>query len=702
MSDISVNVTNAGAANVSVSGGSTVNATVGNGGTVSVGIGSISPGNATVVSGTLTINSTTTLAAGSNATVTNKGTAYAAVLDFGIPTGAAGPQGPAGQNGINGVTPSFAIGTVTTGAAGSNAAVTATTSNNGANVTLNLTIPRGDTGASGANGTSGSNLTLSDSTPSALGTAAAGSSNLAARADHVHALPTIAYANLSGVPSNFPTNTTLVSGLAAGYSAIGHAHNYVTGLNNLTGNLALAAGSNVSISANGSTLTISAAGGGIGANDAVNGGVYVGQALAISYLLQPQSQTINLPQTVTFGNASSYTSDVSAYLGSAVSHGGAIWAQSYTNPYIGVIASTDNGATWARQTQITSGGSLTRRHADLTIASNGSRSVVCTGLDLALYYSDDNLATVTAISNASVYGIVDAYGYNGSAQAVLNISGRFIAVKPSIESPAPGYPGQTGAILASTDGVSWSSAAAFDDGAIRGSYQINGNAVVVGQSKVATSADGQGWTVSPINGTSPARVVSDGSRLVGSSGGNTVSVSANGVSWAQFSLPINLGTPPGLDYAHGLFFAYAKADAANDDPAINAVATSPDGQTWTVRTHGQNMYTTVGVAAANSAMLFLGWRQNETRTRLLGTVSTTVGSANLTVAASVQTGAAVSYQWQRSVDGYSWANVSNATSNAIAISGLTAGDNGTLYRAIASAVGVQGVPSNSAMLTVIG
>jgi hypothetical protein len=338
MSVINVNVTNAGAANVSVSNGSTVNATVGNGGAVNVSTGTISPGNATVVSGTLTINSTTTLAAGSQAYVKNDaGTAYAAKLDIGIPAGpatlvsvgntttlAAGSNAtvtgttsggnlalsfaiPAGSNGINGITPTFSA-SASTLSAGCSATVTATSSNGGANVALAFGIPAGAAGSG-----SGSNLTLSDATPSNLGTAAAGTSNLAARADHTHNLPVIAYANLSGVPSNFATNTTLVSGLSSGYSGIGHAHNYVTALNNLTGALTLAAGSNVTLTANGSTLTITAAGG-LGENDSIDGGVFVGSVLpVISVTQQPTSQTASsgaatftVAATVTQGGTATY------------------------------------------------------------------------------------------------------------------------------------------------------------------------------------------------------------------------------------------------------------------------------------------------------------------------------------------------------------------------------------------------------------
>lgn len=51
---------------------------------------------------TVTVGSTTTGGAGTQASVTNSGTEYAAVLNFTIPRGAQGPQGPAGEDGAQG------------------------------------------------------------------------------------------------------------------------------------------------------------------------------------------------------------------------------------------------------------------------------------------------------------------------------------------------------------------------------------------------------------------------------------------------------------------------------------------------------------------------------------------------------------------------------------------------------------------------
>lgn len=70
--------------------------------------------------------------------------------------GDTGPQGPKGPAGDDGQTPTLSIGTVSTGSAGSNAS--ASISGDAPNYKLNLTIPRGNTGAQGPSGSSASAL----------------------------------------------------------------------------------------------------------------------------------------------------------------------------------------------------------------------------------------------------------------------------------------------------------------------------------------------------------------------------------------------------------------------------------------------------------------------------------------------------------------------------------------------------------------
>ena len=87
---------------------------------------------------TVQVGTTTTLPAGSQATVNNSGTSEAAVLNFGIPTG---------QPGADGQAATIAVGEVTTGVAGSQASVTNSGTPNAA--VLDFTIPQGADGASG-------------------------------------------------------------------------------------------------------------------------------------------------------------------------------------------------------------------------------------------------------------------------------------------------------------------------------------------------------------------------------------------------------------------------------------------------------------------------------------------------------------------------------------------------------------------------
>lgn len=111
---------------------------------------------------TIALGSVTTGAAGSNAVITNSGTTAAAIFNFTVPRGDQGIQGIQGPQGIQGIqgvkgdtgtAATIALGSVTTGAAGSNASIT-NTGTSGAAV-FNFTIPRGNTGATGSQGIQG-------------------------------------------------------------------------------------------------------------------------------------------------------------------------------------------------------------------------------------------------------------------------------------------------------------------------------------------------------------------------------------------------------------------------------------------------------------------------------------------------------------------------------------------------------------------
>ena len=666
MTTISVNVANAVAANVTVSNGSTVNAAVGNGGAVNVSTGTISPGNATVVSGTLTINSVTTLAAGSQAYVKNDaGTAYAAKLDIGL------PAGPATL---------VSIGNTTTLAAGSNATVTGTTS--GGNLTLAFGIPRGDPGSSGANG---STLTLSDANPAALGVAAAGTSSTVSRADHVHVLPVIAYGNLTGVPSNFPTNTTLVSGLSAGYSGINHAHNYVTALNNLTGALTLAAGSNITLTANGSTLTLAATAG-LGANDVIDGGEFVGEIVAsITFVNQPQSVTVNLGQTLAWANGT----NTSRYL--LQSGNVALGLQLASNGLTANIATYSNLAAAADATTTVANLSLhSTAIATVSLAGNGTRSL------MQIWQDVGGVATETLRSD------------DGTTWSRLTVPrpSRYIAAG-ALGWVADAY-GDTGVALTSADGLSWSTRA-LPFSSTAGDYSrwrfAVGSSAIVGVcgdgTRVARSANGAAWSSVTV-GTSASignvaygagRFVALGSRVGGSSG-DSAYTSSDGSTWSRANLP-TAGYDK-ISFANNRFIALRAGSSGAD--ATTDAAMSTDGSNWSLQTLSASKLWRSAVYAGSYAVSDYA---GSTGVALSIASEPAAGSANLTVSATASTGATVGYQWQRSTDaGTTWANVTNATAQLLTVSNVTLPDSGSRYRVLATATGVPSATSSTALLTV--
>ena len=141
---------------------------------------------------TVDVGTTTTGAAGSNASVTNSGTTSAAIFDFTIPQGANGTDGAPGQDGTDGtdgtdgVTPDVSVGTTTTGAAGTDASVTNT--GTAPNVVLNFTIPRGADGTGAGTVTevqAGNGINVADGTSTPTVSAVAGDNTITVDGDGI-------------------------------------------------------------------------------------------------------------------------------------------------------------------------------------------------------------------------------------------------------------------------------------------------------------------------------------------------------------------------------------------------------------------------------------------------------------------------------------------------------------------------------------
>ena len=106
---------------------------------------------------TIAVGTTSTLAPGASATVTNRGTSSAAVFDFGI------PKGEKGDTGATGPANTLSIGTVTKGDTAD-----ATITGDAPNQTLNLVLPKGDKGDTGSQGPAGQGVITGGTTGQVL------------------------------------------------------------------------------------------------------------------------------------------------------------------------------------------------------------------------------------------------------------------------------------------------------------------------------------------------------------------------------------------------------------------------------------------------------------------------------------------------------------------------------------------------------
>jgi hypothetical protein len=649
---------------------------------------------------TIAVGNTSTLSSGSSATVTGTSTNNGAnlTLAFGIPQGPVGPAGP---------TPTLTVGNVTTLSAGGTATVTATSANNGANVVLNFAIPRGVDGTGGGS----SNLTVSDAVPSNLGVASAGTSNLASRSDHTHNLPVIAYSNLTGTPSNFPSNIASVLGLQSALDAKQTAGNYlttaVTGVNNLTGNLSLIAAGGLSIAANGSTLTLTASAD--VANSTIDGGDYVGQLLyGITFGTQPQSVTANTTTTV---NLSTLNVTANAPTQGAVAVNGALLSLTWYssgNWYPQFLASTNNGVSW---TLVLDGDyqSATQRYPDmpLSAASNGTRTAIGS---YKVFYSDSPLT-------ANSWSDSGAGANSGNPYAVAYYGGRFVAIKrSSYSTDAYGNKFTLLTVNTSPDAANWTARGfTAPSNALSQTFPvtscrkplvvIGGKFVVCGVATFSgpntygfiwTSSDGITWTPSQFDSTQRADVFSDmvstGTLAVGVDGTTTSRYTTDGTTWASSTLPVACNR---VSYAGGLFWAFNGSANSTD------VCYSANGQSWTLGT--MPVSSTWDTVAGGSTAFALANPVGSAAKYAQATIGTTYASANLTVSATATGGASVSYQWQSSLDaGTNWSDIANATNTTLSLSNLTQSNNGTRYRAVASSTGAALGYSQSATLTVTG
>ncbi len=126
-------------------------------------------------------------------------------------------------------------------------------------------------------------------------------------------------------------STSDITGLQTALDAKQAAGNYVTSVNSLYGNVKLAAGTNIAITASGQTITIASTG--IGANDVVDGGVYSGRLIlsnTVSFTTQPADTTAAFRAATFTSEATTSAGGLSLrYQWQRSDDGGTTWADIY-------------------------------------------------------------------------------------------------------------------------------------------------------------------------------------------------------------------------------------------------------------------------------------------------------------------------------------------------------------------------------------
>jgi hypothetical protein len=136
--------------------------------------------------------------------------------------------------------------------------------------------------------------------------------------------------------------------------------------------------------------------------------------------------------------------------------------------------------------------------------------------------------------------------------------------------------GTTGTIITSSDGISWTSRTSGTSRSLEGITYGNSTFVVVGSETILTSSDATTWT-SRTSGTSLSGVTYGNSTFLAVGGTGTILTSSdNGTSWTSRTS----GTSKEL---RGIIYANSTFVTVGDNGTI---LTSGDGTSWTARTSG--------------------------------------------------------------------------------------------------------------------
>lgn len=228
----------------------------------------------------------------------------------------------------------------------------------------------------------------------------------------------------------------------------------------------------------------------------------------------------------------------------------------------------------------------------VSTALNGTYRVM-TSTDGVTWTARSAAAANQWISLAFGNGIFAAVSFDGSQRVMTSIDGQYWTLQNASENNywnavtfgnglfvAVSQDG-TNRVMTSPDGENWTARVAA--AAYYWKSVIYGNGLYVAcntnsdsANRIMTSPDGINWTMRSTPNNDVYRTYQNitygNGRFVAISGFYSL-VSTDGINWSEYSVPANNWTS--ISYGNGLFVI------VGDSP--DYVATSPDGQTWTVR-----------------------------------------------------------------------------------------------------------------------
>jgi len=541
---------------------------------------------------------------------------------------------------------------------------------------------------------------LSDSTPSALGTASAGVALTASRSDHVHATPVISYSNLTDVPSTFAPSTHQ------------HAIAEVTGLQSALDGKATASHTHTASQITDFNTAVIAA-----APPTTNASLLTSGTVAPARLPVATTTTAGV---VVVGNGLSLSSGILS--ANVTSVNGQTGAVSVTYSTLSGVPSSFTPS--AHASSHATGGADEITPAAIGAASSAHTHTIANivGLQAAL---NDRIVSSSAPTSPTSSGTAGLIAYDSSYLYVCHAANSWKRI-PLSEWVAT-VPGEPSSVVASAGDaratLAWT-APSNNGGAAITNYtvQYSSNSGTTWTTFARSASAVASATVTGLtNGTSytfrVAAVNDAGTGAYSSASSAVTPVAAATVPGVPTFLRVSVGnqqinmswTAPSNDGGSAITNYLVEYEIASTWTTFSRPASTATSATVTGLTNG-NAYR-VRVSAINSVGTGPASEISNytTPARPVITISAqpsnqtaASGAATFSVNAGVNQDETLSVQWEKSTNnGSTWTAISGATSFSLGLTGLVAGDSGSQYRVIVSATGgATSVTSSAATLTV--